>query len=152
MHAIKTVRLFSLRAEVTQVQVIGQTPGGFRRVGIVTGGSFEGERLRGKVLNGGSDWQFLHTDGSALLDVRLVLETDDGAQIGMTYRGIRHGPPELLAKVNAFQHVDPSLIYFRIAATFETAHERYAWLNYVLAIGTGDRPPEGPIYHIHEVL
>jgi hypothetical protein len=152
MRDIKTAHLFSLKVEVTQVQVIGSTPSGFRRVGVVTGGTFEGPRLRGKVLPGGADWQFLHADGSALLDVRLVLETHDGALIGMTYRGVRHGPPELLAKVNAFEHVDPSLIYFRISAHFEASDPRYSWLNYVVAVGTGDRPPEGPIYHVHQVL
>lgn len=152
MPDIKTTPLFSLKAEVTQVQVIGATPNGFRRIGVVTGGTFDGPRLRGKVLPGGADWQVLHADGSALLDVRIALETDDGAVIGMTYRGVRHGPPELLAKVNAFEHVDPSLIYFRIAASFEASHPKYAWLNYVVAVGTGDRPPEGPIYYVHQVL
>ena len=152
IREIRTEYLLGLKAQVSIVQVIGETPAGYRRIGVVTGGTFEGPKLSGKVLTGGSDWQFLHADGSALLDVRMVLETDDGATIGLTYRGVRHGPPEVLAKVNAFEHVDPSQYYFRTAAQFETAHEKYRWLNYIIAIGTGDRPPEGPIYHLHQVL
>jgi hypothetical protein len=38
-----------------------------------------------------------------------------------------------------------------IAATSETASE-YDWLNRIVAIGTGRRPPEGPVYEIFEVL
>ena len=68
------------------------TPGHDRRVGVITGGSFEGERLRGKILPGGSDWQSLRSDGTLTLDVRCIMETEDGHLIGMTYRGMRHGP------------------------------------------------------------
>jgi hypothetical protein len=149
---IGTVYILGLRAQVSIVQVVGDTPNGFRRIGIVTGGTFEGPKLRGKVLTGGSDWQFLHPDGTAMLDVRMVLETDDGVPIALTYRGVRHGPKEVLEKVNKFEHVDPSLYYFRTAAQFETAHDKYKWLDYVIAVGTGDRPPDGPIYHLHQVL
>jgi hypothetical protein len=59
---------------------------------VVPSGSFEGERLSGEVLGGGSDWQSVRTDGSTTLDVRLVLKTEDGALVGMTYRGMRYGP------------------------------------------------------------
>jgi hypothetical protein len=84
--------------------------------------------------------------------VRIVLQTDDGAAIGLTYRGLRHGPDEVMAKVNSGQPVDPSEYYFRIVTSFETAAPKYAWLNKVFGIGTGSRPPEGPVYDIFEVL
>ena len=64
------------------------TPGHDRRVGAVTGGRFKGERLRGKILSGGSDWQSLRSDGTLTLDVRCSMETDGGHLIGMTYRAI----------------------------------------------------------------
>ena len=57
-----------------------------------------------------------------------------------------------MEKVNSGQFVDPSQYYFRTVVTFETAAPRYAWLNSVFGIGTGSRPPEGPIYDIFEVL
>ncbi|MFL5281223.1 MAG: DUF3237 domain-containing protein, partial [Rhodopila sp.] len=80
------------------------------------------------------------------------LQTDDGAAIGMTYRGLRHGPADVMAKVNSGEYVDPAQYYFRTVVNFETAAPQYAWLNSVFGIGTGSRPPEGPVYDIFEVL
>src|SRR5437667_10846428 len=84
--------LFIFQIEVKSPSVIGATPGHDRRIGEIAGGRFEGERLRGKILSGGSDWQSLRNDGTTTLNVRLVMETDDGALIGMTHLGMRHGP------------------------------------------------------------
>ena len=81
-----------------------------------------------------------------------MLQTDDGATIGMTYRGMRHGPADVMDKVNKGEFVDPSLYYFRTAVSFETAAAKYDWLNRIIAIGTGSRPPEGPVYDVFEVL
>jgi hypothetical protein len=77
-----------VRLDVRPLQVVGATPGAYRRVGVVPSGVFEGERLSGRVLDGGADWQNVRSDGSTALDVRLVLETFDDALIGMTYRGM----------------------------------------------------------------
>src|SRR3712207_2327783 len=100
MAGLRTKHLMTLRLSVAGMQPAGATPNGNRRVGLVAGGTFEGERLRGKVLPGGADWIIARPDGSTTLDVRIVLETDDGAAIGMTYRGLRHGPADVMDKVN----------------------------------------------------
>jgi hypothetical protein len=142
----------TLTLSVAGMQPIGPTPNGDRRVGLVSGGRFEGPKLKGKVLPGGADWIIARPDGSTTLDVRIVLETDDGATIGMTYRGMRHGPAAVMEKLNAGEFVDSSQYYFRTAIAFETAAPNYDWLNRIIAIGTGSRPPEGPIYDIFEVL
>lgn len=152
MAEIRTAPLFVLTLQVAGMQAIGATPNGNRRIGLVAGGTFEGARLNGTVLPGGADWIMTRPDGSTTLDVRLVLQTDDGATIGMTYRGMRHGPPAVMERLNAGQNVDPSEYYFRTAVAFETAAPRYDWLNRIIAVGTGRRPPEGPIYEIFEVL
>lgn len=152
MAEIRIRHLMTLRLTVNGMQMVGDTPNGGRRVGLVGGGAFQGERLNGVVLGGGADWIMARPDGSTTLDVRIVLQTDDGAAIGMTYRGLRHGPAEVMDKVNKGEFVDPSLYYFRTAVMFETAAAKYAWLNGVIAIGTGSRPPEGPIYEVFEVL
>lgn len=86
------------------------------------------------------------------LDVRLVLETQDGALIGMTYRGLRHGSAAVMERLNRGDAVDASEYYFRTAVAFETAAPQYDWLNRVIAVGTGRRPPEGPVYDVFEVL
>jgi hypothetical protein len=152
MAEIRTAHLMTLTLTVGGMQAIGATPSGNRRIGLVSGGKFQGERLRGTVLAGGADWIMVRGDGSTTLDVRLVLETEDKALIGMTYRGMRHGPTAVMDRLNRGENVDPSEYYFRTAIAFETAAPKYDWLNRIIAIGTGRRPPEGPMYEIFEVL
>ena len=152
MVEIRTRHIFTLRLQVSGMQQIGATPSGNRRIGLVAGGTFEGERLRGTVLPGGADWLMGRADGSTTLDVRLVLQTHDGAAIGMTYRGMRHGPPEIMDRLNRGEKVDAASYYFRTSVAFETAAQQYDWLNRIIAVGTGDRPPEGPVYDVFEVL
>jgi hypothetical protein len=149
---IRTQPLFRMALNVGSAQPLGPTQAGERRVVPVLGGSFEGERLRGAVEPGGSDWIVVKPDGALHLDVRLVLKMHDGALVGMTYRGIRHGPAEVMARVNRGEPVDPSEYYFRAAVTFETGSTTYAWLNNVIAVSIGSRRPEGPVYEVYEVL
>jgi len=152
MAEIRTTPLFSMTLRVSGMQPIGATPNGNRRIGLVAGGTFEGARLKGTGLPGGADWIILRPDGATTLDVRLVLETYDGATIGMTYRGMRHGPAEVMERLNRGDIVDPADYYFRTSIAFETAAAKYDWLNRIIAIGTGRRPPEGPVYDVFEVL
>ena len=153
MTDIRTELLFTMRLEVeSPMQMLGQTPFGERRIARVSGGSFEGPRLNGKVLPGGGDWLLLRNDGVLQLDVRLTLETDDRQLVYMTYRGHRHGPAEVMARLNRGEPVDASEYYFRTAPFFETGSETYAWLNRIVAVGTGYRVPTGPVYTVYEVL
>jgi hypothetical protein len=152
LRHVRTRPLFVMRLDVLPLQVVGATPAGFRRIGVVPSGIFEGERLSGAVLEGGADWQDVRRDGSVTLKVRLVLKTTDEALIGMTYRGLRHGPTEVLARLDRGEPVDPADYYFRTVCFFETAAERYAWLNGIVAVGLGHRHPDGPVYSVFEVL
>lgn len=144
--------LFAVKLDVRPLLVVGETPTTNRRIGLVHGGRFEGDRLSGEVLDGGSDWQSLRTDGSLLLDVRINLRTDDDAIICMTYKGLRRGPADVIAAIEKGRPVDPASYYFRISPMFETASEKYAWLNGVLAVGLGHRFEDGPIYNVFELL
>ena len=150
--AVKTRPLFAMRLSVRPLQVVGETPGGVRRIGVVFGGVFEGERLSGEILDGGSDWQIARPDGALTLDVRIVLKTNDGAMIGMTYQGLRHGAADVLQRIDRGERVDPASYYFRINPRFETASPKYDWLNRVIGIGVGDRQADGPVYSVFEVL
>jgi hypothetical protein len=152
LRTLRTQSLFVMRLNVRKLQIVGATPGGYRRIGVVPGGSFEGERLSGEVLDGGNDWQTVRPDGATTLNVRLVLKTNDEALIGMTYRAIRYGPPDVVARIEEGEVVDPKSYYFRLNPLFETANARYDWLNRVIAIGIGHRLADGPIYSIFEVL
>jgi hypothetical protein len=152
LKTIRTRPLFVMRLDVRKLQIIGPTPGSYRRVGVVPSGVFEGERLSGEVLEGGSDWQTARADGATTLDVRLVLKTTDGALIGMTYRGLRHGPADVLERIERGEVVDPASYYFRINPLFETAAPQYDWINRVIAVGAGHRLADGPVYSVFEVL
>ena len=152
MKNVRTKPMFAMRLDVRPMLIVGATPGAYRRVGVVTGGSFEGERLSGAVLDGASDWQTVRNDGSTTLNVRLVLKTEDGALIGMTYQGLRHGPADIIARIEKGELVDPASYYFRINPLFETEAAKYDWINRVIAVGIGHRFADGPVYSVFEVL
>ncbi len=142
----------TLEVVVAPPQKIGAVPHGTRVTAPITSGAFEGPRLRGNVLPGGGDWTLLRGDGVLELDLRMTLETDDGALIHMTSLGLRHGPADVIAALGRGENVDPSRYYFRAAPRFETSAPRYAFLNRLLAIAVGDRRPRGPVYAIFEIL
>ena len=151
--------MFRFELDLAPAIEIGDVPIGHRIIGPIAGGSFEGPglsdgpALKGEVVPGGGDWLFARADGVLDLDVRTTLRTDDGALIYMIYRGLRHGPADVMAKLNAGQPVDPSLIYFRTTPYFETAKDGpYAWLNKSCFVSLGRREPTGPIYQVFEVL
>lgn len=152
MKELRTRPLFIFRIDVKKPSLFGVSPAGERRVGEISGGVFEGERLRGKILSGGSDWQRIRTDGTWILDVRVVMQTDDGHLIGMTYGGMRHGPKEVIDRIARGETVNASEYYFRAWPLFETSSERYGWLNRVVTIASGHRLPSGPIYQVFEIL
>ncbi len=118
---------------------LGDTPAGRRRIIAVTGGSFVGERIRGRILPGGGDWQLIRADSVAALDARYTLETDDGALIYVENRGYRHGPADVIARLAAGESVDPGSYYMRTTPWFETSDARYAWLNRIVCVASGAR-------------
>jgi len=134
--SINSRPLMILRLATSATHDIGSTPQGALTIFPVIGGSFEGERLRGQVLAGGGDWVTAHEDGTFTLDLRVTLETDDGELIHMTFTGVR----------------DDANQYFRTVPRFETAAPKYAFLNHLLAVGSGEIRADGPIHVIEEVL
>jgi len=150
---IQTRHLFTLVAAVPQIADLGATPQGTRRIATVAGGTFKGERLSGTILAApGGDWIVVRPDGATILDVRLTLETDDRQLIYMTYRGVRHGPAEVMARLAKGEAVDPASYYFRTTPVFETAAPMYDWLNRIVSVATGRREKTGPVYEVYEVL
>jgi hypothetical protein len=128
--------LMKLRLSTAPLQTIGSVAHGELSIFPVTGGSFDGDRLRGKVLAGGGDWVTTRKDGVRELDLRITLQTDDGALVHMTFSGVR----------------DDARGYFRTLPRFETAAPKYAFLNKLLAVGAGEISPDGPVHVIEEVL
>ncbi len=136
---MRTRPLMSVRLSTAPAQDIGAGPHGTQVTFPIVGGSFEGDRLRGKVLPGGDHWTIKRPDGIVDLDLRVTLETDDGALIHLTFEGSRDdGAPG-----------DP---YFRTTPRFETAVAKYSFLNRLLAIGTVGIRADGLVHVIEEIL
>ena len=144
--------LFEARVELAGILRLGRTPLGERRIIDILGGSFRGERLAGRILPGGADWQIVRADGAADLDARYTLEADGGALIQVRSRGLRHGPADVLARLAAGEPVDAGAYYFRTALRFETGAGEIDWLNRIIAIGIGVRLPRAVQLRVFEVL
>lgn len=148
---MKLQALFKAEITLAPPQELGEAPLGRRRIIPITGGRFSGERLSGRVLPGGADWQIVRADGVAQLEARYTLETDDGALVYVHNVGLRHGPPEVLARLAAGEPVDPSLYYMRATPSFETCAERYRWLNRIVCVATGVRRKDSVELDVYEV-
>jgi hypothetical protein len=144
--------IFHIHAELADILPLGQTPYGERRVINILGGRVQGARLGGRILPGGADWQIIRADGVADLDARYTIETEAGARILVVSKGLRHGPPDVMARLARGEMVEPSLYYFRTSMRFETADPAVAWLNRILALGRGTREPRAVRIDVYEVL
>jgi hypothetical protein len=148
---LRLQKLFEAEIMLGPAQELGAAPLGRRRIIGITGGRFSGERLSGRVLAGGADWQVIRADGVAELDARYTLETADGALVYVRNRGYRHGPSHILDKLAAGEAVDPELYYMRTTPLFETGDARYAWLNRMICVATGARRAAAVELEVFEV-
>ena len=145
------VHLCDLTVELAVPMELGESPRGRRRIIPIVGGTVTGERLNGRILNLGADWQTILADGNAELDTRYSMETHDGALIDIRNSGYRNGPPEVIAALGRGEPVDPSLYYMRTHPRFETGDSRYAWLNRLICVGTGARQAAAVVIKVYEV-
>lgn len=118
---------------------LGSGPVGSRNIVAVTGGTFEGPKLKGKVLGPGGDWVTRVNDTLRVLDVRIILLTDDDQRIYMTYRGVLYTP-------------QGGERYWRTTPAFETSSAKYDWLNHVVAVGVPFTVPQRTSYRVFEIL
>ena len=144
--------VFRLVATVAEPLELGDTANGRRRIVTLTDGTFTGPGLDGRLLPGASaDWQLVLADGTAIADVRYTLQTDDGDLLYVRSRGVRHGPPDVLARLARGDDVDASEYTFRTSTHIETAAPGLDWLNKGIFIGVGGRQPGGVIYDTYLV-
>jgi Protein of unknown function (DUF3237) len=144
--------IFRIEAELAEILPLGQTPYGERRIINILGGRVDGARLNGRILPGGADWQIIRTDGVADLRARYTIEANSGARILVASDGLRHGPPDVIARLARGEPVDPALYYFRTVMRFETGDAELSWLNRIIAIGRGVREPRTVRLDVHELL
>jgi hypothetical protein len=143
--------LLEVRASLDAPIVVGDVPEGKRRVVPVSGGTFEGPKLRGNLLPGGADWQYLRPDGVMIVEAQYLLRTDDGVIIQVSNRGMRHGPEEVMRRLGAGESVDPAEYYFRATPRLSAPAGRYDWLNRRIFLCTGARYPDAVALWFYEV-
>ena len=155
MLELKHELLYEIDAPLTEPVTIGAVPVGQRVIFPVgPGGTFEGPKMKGKVLPLGGDFALIGGNTCLNLDVRAALETDDGARIYMTYVGRVNVEPVADRFFDDAKRgtIKPEELYFRIAPTYETADERYEWLNRIVAVGVGQFTDTGVRYSVYQIL
>jgi hypothetical protein len=154
METLRSEWLFALHLDVAydRMQKIGAAPLGWRAIYPVNGGRFEGPRLSGRVLPDGADSVVRRSDGATVIDVRLALETGDGAVIAMSYTGLICIAPSAVERFRRGESVAYDETYIRTTPRFETADPRYDWLNRVVAVANGAPRGISPTYQVFAVL
>lgn len=152
MPELKSDYIGELRIEVTGSYMLGASPLGTRRLDKLGRGQFKGPRVEAKILDGGMDLLLGGADGALRPDVRLVLELDDGHVLLVQYRGVRHGPAEVMARIARGEQVAPTEYKLRTSLVFETASKKYDWMNRIVGVGVGRREPGAAVYDVFEVL
>lgn len=145
--------LYEVDARIGRFIDIGPASYGHRRYCPVEEGRFQGPHLSGTVLPHGGEWALNTADGVGRMDVRMLLQTDDGATIAASYPGVMVGDPELVRQAFLTGAVDPARYYMRILPRFETGDPRYAWLQGIAAIGYGRLAPGRRVrYSVYRIL
>ena len=149
---LETKYVFTITVEIADVTTAGDLGHGVRRIIPITGGEVRGEKVNGKVLPFGADFQIIRPNELIDLEAKYAFETDDGAVVYVENKGLRFGPLELLQKLKRGEPVDPKLIYFRTVPKFETGHENYRWLMEHIFVGSAARHADRVVIDVHMVL
>jgi hypothetical protein len=144
--------LMTYRADLKTPIEIGAVPSGSRQIFDVTGGSFEGPRLKGRLLESGGDWLLIGNDGIGRLDVRATFETEDGARFYLQYHGVVVINEKVAAALAEGRETQYGDTYFMTQPRFETGDPRYAWLNSVVAVSQGRVLPNAVEYRVYQVV
>ena len=149
---MKLAPLLTLYADLKAPANIGAGPYGTRTIFDVARGTFEGPRLRGTVLPSGGDWLLVDAEGVGRLDVRVTLETEDGARIYVQYNGVIVMNEKVNAALTQGGTTEYGDTYFMTQPRFETGDTRYRWLNRVMAVGEGRVMPSAVEYRVFELV
>ena len=145
-------RVYRLEATLGEPLKLGDLAQGRRLIVPLTGGTFTGPELNGRLLPGSSaDWQIVLSDGTALGDIRYTLQTDDGDLLYVQSRGVRHGTAEVLARLARGQYVDASEYTFRTSTEIETAAADLDWMNKGIFVSVAARQAAAVIYETYLV-
>lgn len=131
--------------------IVGETPHGLRRIIPIVGGTFDGPKIKGEILDGGADWQIVRSDGVAELEAHYQIKTDDGVIIYIKNTGLRVATPEVAARIGRGELVPASEYYFRAVPKFEAPKGKYEWMNNAIFICSGIRNPDNVAIQVWKV-
>ena len=137
--------------ELGEPQELGAVLTGHRRVIPIIGGTFTGALLNATILPGGADWQIVAVDGTAIIDTRYSARTHNGSLLYVSTAGFRHGPPEVLARLAAGEHVDPTEYIVRVTARLESGAPSLAWVNNTVFVAAAARFSSSVAYDLYAV-
>jgi hypothetical protein len=144
--------IYRLEATLGDPIDLGDTDHGHRRIVPLTGGTFAGPAISGKLLPGASaDWQIGLPDGTAIGDIRYTLQTEGGDVLYVQSRSVRHGSADVLARLARGEDVDPSEYTFRASTQIETAAAELDWMNKGVFVSVGGRGPGAVVYETYLV-
>lgn len=141
-----------LKVKLDPALIVGETPHGTRRIIPIIGGTVEGPKIKGEILNGGADWQILRADGVTELEAHYQFRTDDGTLIYVKNTGIRAATPEIAARLARGEKVDANEYYFRAMPKFDAPKGKYDWVNNSLFVCTGERLPDYVLIRVWKVM
>jgi hypothetical protein len=141
-----------LKIKLDQPMVVGKTPRGLRRIIPIIGGTVDGPLIKGEILKGGSDWQFIRDDGVTELEAHYQFITDDGTIIYIENTGLRVATPEVAKRIANGEAVSSKEYYFRATPRFEAPEGKYFWMNNAIFICTGERNPDNVAIKVWKVL
>jgi hypothetical protein len=148
----RLTHVYRLEATLGQPLDLGDIAHGHRRIVPLTGGTFTGPEIDGRLLPGASaDWQILLPDGTALGDIRYVLQTERGDLVYVQSRGVRHGSSDVLARFGRGEDVDAAEYSFRTSTQIEAAAPDLGWMNKGVFISVAGRHAAGVTYDTYLV-
>jgi Protein of unknown function (DUF3237) len=125
---------FSIRGPLGSTE---GSPRGHRSYWEMTSGTLTGDGIDAEIAMPGGDWAALSPDGFTRPDVRVQLETDDGALILMHYTGLVERTETFMRAASSNRATEWDDQYMRFAVTFDTGAERYRWLTRSLFVARG---------------
>jgi len=135
------VHEFTFTAKLKPPLPIGAGPIGTRMYYDVVGGEVVGDRLRGTILGGG-EWALIGPDGFLRVDVRLQVESHDGAHLYVQYTGLLGLNEAVQGAMASGAGTEFDDQYFFTNPRIETGDERYAWVNTTFFVGEGRVLPD----------
>ncbi|MEQ1806166.1 MAG: DUF3237 domain-containing protein [Burkholderiaceae bacterium] len=145
------VPMTQVRCEVGPVVSLGVAKHGERRYVALLGGTVRGPELNGVVVQGGVDWQVNRADGALDIAAHYVIRSDDGALIEVQSDGLRHGPPQVLARLARGEAVPRDEYFFRTVVRFTTGAPAWLHLNKVLALAVGQREANAVLLDFYRI-